>query len=283
MQDEVNSIIAEPNKKKGQKGLIIAIVTVLVLVAGVGVGIFLVQQNQEIRNQASTAGTCAYTVTGDCLTTEVWCEKDLRCYPADKASQVNCANTETPENIDKRVDTACNNGNNVTICGKTQTWSQFDKELQGASYPGPFNHARTEARAYIGAACPETLAQAAAQSSPTATPDYTSDVNNCGVSGNTCNAGQSCVNGICTNAESTTPTPTTTNSLSGSQTTAPTSTPTPTATSSTQTSTPTPTSTSRVSTVQTDQGIPQTGTGTPVIIGTGVGILLLMGAVILAL
>lgn len=263
--DKIHSIIAEPNKKKGRRGLIIAIITVVVLAAGVGVGIFLVQQNQEIRNQAATAGTCAYTVTGECLSTEIWCQKDLRCYPANKDSQVKCTDAETPEDIDKRIDTACGNGNNVTICGKSQTWSKFDKELEGANYPGPFNHARTEARAYIGAACPETLAQAAQQQA--ASPSPTDQA------------------AAAAEQATATPTPTATSSSQSTQTDSPTATPTPTATSTSNltTATATPAATSRVATVNTDQGIPQTGTGTPALIGTGVGLLLLVGAVILAL
>lgn len=260
--DKIHSIIADPNKKKSQRGIIIALIAVLVLVAGVGVGIYLVQRSQEIRNQAAGGLACEYTVTGECASGETWCQRDLRCYPSDKAASVNCNDTDAFDVVDQRIDAACNDTNNATICGKTQAWTAFDDELRKANYPGPFNHSRVEARAYIGAACPETLAQAANQTSTSPSPTETAS------------------------AEPTaTPTPTATSS-SDSQTATPTSTPTPTATSSSgssATATPTPTATNRVSVVTADQGIPKTGTGGPAIIGAGVGILLLLGAVILAL
>lgn len=276
MQTDAQSIIATPGKSKGSKGLIIGIIAVLVLAAGVGVGIYLVQQSQEIRNQAAAEATCAWTVRStDCLSTESWCQKDFRCFPSDKAAQVNCNTTDTPAVLNDRINTACGTGDKgsdtTTICGKTQTWSKFDKDLKSANFPGPYIHQRTEARAYIGAACPETLIGTGGTPSPT--PDYNTDPNNCGGTGRVCASGLVCSNGACA-SPSANPTAT------AQPTNQPTATPNPTKTPS---PTKTPVPTTRTYIPPSDQGIPQTGTGLPAIIGAGIGIMLLVSAFVLAL
>ena len=240
MQPDVQSIITAPEKKSG-KGLVLGILAVIVVLAGVGVGIYLVSQNQEIREKAAGEATCAWTArSSDCLATESWCQKDLRCYPADKAAKVNCNDEEPHATINKRINEACGTtdkgSETTTICGKTQTWKKFDADLKTANFPGPYIHGRTEARAYIGASCPETLI-GTPTTAPTATPAPTAQ-------------------------------PTSTPSS--------TSTPTP-------TRTPTPVPTTRTYIPPTDQGIPQTGTGLPTMLGVSAGIILILGAFILAL
>jgi len=68
MQDsETSSIVANPDKGKSKKGIILGIIAVLVLVAGVGVGIYLVQQNQEIRDQAAKYNICTPDKCAECI------------------------------------------------------------------------------------------------------------------------------------------------------------------------------------------------------------------------
>ncbi len=219
MQDnESSSVVTASNKSGGKKGIIIGIIAVLVLVAGVGVGIYLVGQNQEIRNQAAKFSSCSTDACTKCI---LDARSDILPFYDENGWSTTCANQT------KIVNNWCGPTVDPNACQTIKTGQ-----------------------------CASACAATAAITSPTPT---------------------------ATAVATTTPTPTATSSSTTGPTATPgrTSTPSPTPTGSARTASPTPTN--RVSVVTSDQGIPQTGTGTPVIIGMGAGILLILTAIVLAL
>lgn len=213
----MNSIIANPDKKKGKTGLILGIIAVIVLIAGVGVGIYLVGQEQEIRNQAAKFKSCSQDACTKCI---LDARPDILPFYDENGWSTACANQT------KIVNNWCGPTVDPNSCQTIKTGQ-----------------------------CVNECAATAAQTSPSPTATATS-------------------------APTSSPSPTATSSSTNAPSATPTRSPSPTPVS---TRTPTPTATNRVSVVTSEQGIPQTGTGTPFIVGGALGILLLVGAFILAL
>jgi hypothetical protein len=113
---------------------------------------------------------------------------------------------------------------------------------------------------------------ACATPAPTPTPNFLTDANNCGSVGFKCTGGTTCQAGQCVAASTATPTPTASASASSSAS------PTP-----TQTATPTPAASATTQAQTTPLPIPETGTGWPTILGAGMGIVVIIASILVAL
>lgn len=127
---------SSPQKKFAGGRVIATILGLLLLVGGVGSGVFLVQQNQDIRERAAAAGECACSDNaGNAVPGE--CRPDNSCFCPSGTSQRNnrCAErSSAPE--DQPNETFCSAQNDIWCNGVDATGRSYGFCIERASDRG---------------------------------------------------------------------------------------------------------------------------------------------------
>lgn len=243
--------IATPGKSKkaGKMGIIVGVSIVIFLILSVVAGVLLVRQRQNVSEKASSCSeACPVSGQPNLLKS---------CHPVDEDGTAK--------------ESLCNSAGRVETCGVSYT--KYCCPSAGGSWTTNMTACATPTPTVKPTATPTSTPTATLTPTPTATSTGSTNACNgtCGSNSN-CQSGLYCYSGYCRNplcasdtscgCSSATATPTATATATGSTIT------TSTTTSSTQTS-PLP--------------IPVTGTDWPTIVGAGVGIVAIIGAILLAL
>lgn len=261
-EEEVKVVGLTTPKSKGKTNwkIVGALFGIVVLVLGVLAGILLVKQQQDIREKADS------------------------CKEACPGSDGQLHNCHPPENDGSSKDSVCNQAGRIEFCGTRN----YCCPAAGGNWTTNMSLCASAATLTATATAMST-ATSGASASPTAAPQCnTSCTSNAQcASGSVCNitSGTSgfCRNSQCVN-DSDCVCATSTATASSTATATATSTPTSVATSSSSaTKTASPTSTSTSNATATTFPVPETGASLPTILGAGVGAIIILASIVLAL